>query len=150
MAALSAIGAGAQRRAGMSEPLEHEAAEIDVAMRAALESDLHDAPFDGGCLVVALDIVAADHVEDDVGAAAVGRLLGRGDEIFGLVVDGDVGAELAAGRAFFRRAGGGDDAGAESLGELDRGGADARGAAVHEQRLARGKARRARRRCARR
>ena len=66
-----------------------------------------------------------------------GRLLGRGDEILGLVVDRDVGAELAAGVAFLRRAGRHDHAGAEILGELDRGGADARRAAMHEQGLAR-------------
>ncbi len=33
-----------------------------------------------------------------------------GDEILGLVIDGDVGAELAADLAFFRGAGGGEDA----------------------------------------
>ena len=137
IAALSATERGAQRRAGVREALEHDAAEIDRRLRARLEGDLHDASVDGGGLVVALDVVAADHVEDDVGALAVGRRLGGGDEILGLVVDGDVGAELAAGRAFLGRAGGGDHARAERLGELDRGGADAGGAAMDQQRLAR-------------
>ena len=126
----------AQGRAGMGEPLHHDAAEIDRGLRAGEKGDLHDAPVDRGGFVVALDVVAADHVEDDVGALAAGRVFGRGDEIFGLIVNGDVGAELAAGLAFLRRAGGRDDAGAEGLGELDRGRADAGRAAVDQQRLA--------------
>jgi hypothetical protein len=65
-----------------------------------LKGDLYDAPFDGGCVVVAIDIFAADHVEDDVGAAVAGRLLGCGDEIFSLVVNGDIGAERNARGAF--------------------------------------------------
>ena len=77
------------------QALEHERRKSTVAFGAALEGDLHDAPFDGGGLVVALDVVAADHVEDNIGALAAGRLLRRGDEVLGLVVDRDVGAELA-------------------------------------------------------
>src|SRR5262249_59639270 len=64
------------------------------------------------------------------------RGLSRGDEILRLIVNSDVGTEAAAGIAFLRRAGGGDHARAERLGELDRGGADARRAAMDEQRLA--------------
>ena len=52
-----------------------------LATAPALRGDLHDAAFDRRRVVVARDIVAADHVEDDVGALAVGRLLDRGDEI---------------------------------------------------------------------
>jgi hypothetical protein len=69
---------------------------------AALKGDLHHAPFDGGGLVIALDIIAADHVEDDVGALAAGRGLGRGDEILFPIVNSDIGAEASAGIAFFR------------------------------------------------
>jgi hypothetical protein len=53
-----------------------------------------------------------------------------------LIVNRDIGAELAAGIAFLRRARGGDDARPERLGELDGGGADAGRAAVDQQRLA--------------
>ena len=67
-----------------------------------LKGDLHDAAFDGGGVVVAIDVFAANHVEDDVGAAVAGCLLGCGDEIFGLVVNGDIGAERYACGAFFR------------------------------------------------
>jgi hypothetical protein len=39
----------------MGKPFEHEAAEIDIGTRRGLEGDLHDATFDGGCVVVAFD-----------------------------------------------------------------------------------------------
>ena len=61
----------------MDQPLDHQLGEIGAADGAALRGDLDDAAFDRGGLVVARDIVAADHVEDDVGAAAAGRLLGQ-------------------------------------------------------------------------
>ena len=70
IAALNSTGAGPERRAGMDEPLDHQLGEIGAADRAALRGDLDDAAFDRRRVVVARDIVAADHVEDDVGAAA--------------------------------------------------------------------------------
>ena len=99
--------------------------EIDRRLRAALECDLHDASLDRGGFVIARDVIAADHVQYNVGALVAGGRLGGGDEVLGFIVNGDVGPELAAGLAFFRRAGGDDHARAERLGELDRGGADA-------------------------
>src|SRR5215472_11270568 len=53
-----------QRRAGMGEALEHQPHEIDGHPRRSQKRDLHDAAFDGGGLVVAADVIAADHVED--------------------------------------------------------------------------------------
>ena len=87
--------------------------EIDRGLRAGLQRDLHHAPFDRRGFVVALDIVAADHVENDVCALALGGGLGRGDEIFALIVNGDVGPKPAACVALLRRAGGDDHARAE-------------------------------------
>ena len=130
------VRARAQRRAGVMQPLEHEAHEIDLRLRAALECDLHDAALHRGRFVIARDVIAADHVQYNVGALVAGGRFGGRDEVLGFIVNGDVGAELAAGRAFFRRAGGGDDARAERLGELDRGGADAGGAAMHQKSFA--------------
>ena len=49
------------------------------------------------------------------------------------MVDAEIGAEPLALRRLLVRSGGGDDAGAERLGERDRGRADAGGSAVHEQ-----------------
>ena len=117
----------------MGQALEHQPAKIDVGARGALKRDLHHAALHGGGFVIALDVVAAHHVENHIGALAVGRGFGRGDEILGTIIDGLVRAEPNAGLAFFRGSRGGDDARAERLGELDCGGADAGAAAVHQQ-----------------
>ncbi len=95
IAALSATARDRNVEPVCVQALEQDAAEIDIGARRALEADLHDATLDGGGLVVALDVVAADHVEDHVGARSAGAALGDRDEIFGLVVDGDVGARGA-------------------------------------------------------
>lgn len=81
--------------------------------------------------------VAADGLEDDVGAAAVGG----GEDLVGpvlvAVVDGDVGAEFAREVELGLGTGGGDDlAGAESLGDLDGQVADAAGGRVDQDGLA--------------
>ena len=109
------------------QALEHQAAEIDRCFRRALECDLHDAPLDRGRFVIARDVIAADHVEYNVGALVGGGRLGGGDEVLGFIVDGDVGAELAAGRRIFPSEPAVVMTRAPScLGELDGGGADAR------------------------
>ena len=51
-------------------------------------------------------------------------------------IDGYVGAELAQSAAFYFTARGGDDFGAEMLGDLDRRDADAAAAALNEQPIA--------------
>ena len=99
---------------------------------------------------VARDVVAADHVEDEVGALAAGRLLHRLDEVLVAVVDRPVGAELVAGRALFGACRRWRRPCAEGLGELDGGGADAAGAAVDQEASRRPSGRRGRRRCSRR
>ena len=126
-----------QRRAGMGQPLEHEAAEVDGRARRSLESDLQDSPFDRRRVIVAVDVVAADDVEYEIGAAVGGRFLGRRDKILALIVNGDVGAELDARFAFLRRTGGRDDTGAKRLGELNGSRADPGRAAVNERGFAR-------------
>ena len=120
----------------MREALEHDAKEVDGRFRSALKGDLHDAPFDGRRLVVALDVVAAHHIQHDVGTPAVRRSLGRRDEVLLAIVDGHIGTEATARGALFCRAGGGDHARAPRLRDLDCRGADAGRAAVHQQRLA--------------
>src|SRR5260370_12940888 len=86
----------------MGQALEHEPAKIDIRARGTLERDLHHAALHGGRFVIALDIVAAHHVEDHVGALAVGRGFGRRDEILGTIIDGLVPPQPNAGFAFFR------------------------------------------------
>src|SRR5690606_42021057 len=113
-------------------------AQVDLDLAAALEGNLDDAAFLGGGVVVARGIVAADHIENDIGARAIGHLAGAGDEILLAIIDRDIRAELHAGGAFLGAAGGDDDSGAERLGELDGGRTDARGAAMDEHRFAGG------------
>ena len=67
-----------------------------------------------------------------VDTSAAGELLDRGDEVGLLVIDGPLGAQGLASRAFLRRAGGDEDPSADGLGELDRRGPDARGTAVDQ------------------
>src|SRR5271154_7143265 len=119
-----------QRRAGMDQALHHDRPQIDGRFLTLEERDLHDSPVQGRRRIVALDVVAADHVENDVGAPARGRLKRQGDEIVLAIVDAEGGAETLALRRLLVRSGGGDDARAESLGERDGGRADAGGSAM--------------------
>ena len=83
--------------------------------------------------------VAADRVEDDVGAPAPGeaehlghhRVAGEGGG-----VDGVVGAESGRPAGLLRAAGGRDHPGAGPGGDLDGGAADAAGRRLHDDRLA--------------
>ena len=110
----------------------------ETGLRQQRRQRLHDAAVDRRGVVVAADIGAADHVEDDVDALAAGGVLGNRHEILLAVVDRAVGAEPEARLALFLRTGSGDDGGgAEGGGELDRGRADARGAAVDQEGFAR-------------
>src|SRR5438132_12897422 len=89
---------------------------------------------------LARDIVAADHVEDRIDAAAMGKLLADLHKILGAVVDRDIGAKLQACPAFLVGAGGSQHLGAERLGELDRGDPDPARPALDHEYLARLKA----------
>jgi hypothetical protein len=101
------------------------------------EGDVDDAAFGRQRVDVALDVVAAHHVENDIDAAGGRGVLDHLDEILVLVIDAARGAELLAGVAFVAAAGGGEDlVCAQRLGELDRRGADAAGAAMDQHRLA--------------
>ena len=79
---------------------------------------------------------AADGVDDEVDAAAVGELAHPLRHVLGCVVDAVVHAVLGEpAEALVARRRGDDDAGAGGLGELDGGEADATGAGLHEHRL---------------
>src|SRR6266581_2749745 len=88
--------ARAQGRARDGQPPAQDLGEVDGRFGAAEEGDHGDAAVVGEAFQLAIDVVAPDHVEDDVHPFAAGRLFhGRG-EVLGPVVDGAVGAELHA------------------------------------------------------
>src|SRR5262249_45134571 len=118
------------------QSLEHDAAKIDGGARRTLKCNLHNAPLDSRRFVIAFDVVASYHVEHHLRAGATSRAFRERNEILGLVVDGDIGAETTAGVAFLRASGCRNNAGAERLGKLDRRRPDSRTPPVHQQRLA--------------
>jgi len=59
-----------QRRAGVGETLGHDRLQVDLDFAPVEKGDLDDAAVERRNGVVAGDVVAADHVEDDVGALA--------------------------------------------------------------------------------
>ncbi len=130
--------ARAEHRSGQRQSAAHHQPEIDLGHRPALQRDRDVAAVVGEAGEVARDIVAADHVEDDIDAAPAGDAGDLVDEVARLVVDRVVGAEAARSGAFLRRPRGDDYGQPERLGEQDRGGADAAGAAVDEDGLAGG------------
>ena len=93
-------------------------------------------PRDPGTAQVAVDVVTADHVEDDVDPVASGKGLDRFDEVLLGVVDDQVGAQRPAGLDLAGRRGD-DDAGPDGPGQLNGRRADARRAGVDERRAPR-------------
>src|SRR5215472_2821013 len=68
--ALLLVGTRAQGRGRERQPLHQHAREIHIGTHAGLERDIDDASPDRRSAEVALDVVASDHVEDNVDAAA--------------------------------------------------------------------------------
>ena len=117
--------AGAERRAGVNKPLEHDRQQIDLQFRTRLESNLQDAAVARGDCVVFLDVIAPDHIEDDINTPSVGDRFRHSDEILRAVIDGVVRAKRQTGRAFLVTACGDDHFCAKSLCQHDRRRADA-------------------------
>ena len=63
------VGAGAQGRAGIAQPFQHHRRQVDLNLAAAVKRQLDDAGVGAGGLDVAGNVVTADDIEDDVGAA---------------------------------------------------------------------------------
>ena len=118
------------------QPFHHQPGKINVRLGSAEKRDLDDAALDRGRVVIAFDVIAADHIENDIGAGAIGRILCLSDKIVGLVIDGAVGAELEAGVGLLLRSDGDDHFCAKGFRKLDRHGADAGRAAMDQERLA--------------
>ena len=109
-----------------------------VGHPATREPDHEDPPAPRDAATRAVEHVTTDRVVHDIGTVALGVLLHRVDEVVGAVVDRELGAELAAQRDLVVAAGGRDHACTGGPAELDRGGADAARARVHEEPLALG------------
>src|SRR5690348_18468269 len=84
--ALELARARAQRRAGDGEAPLHDLVDVELALRTAQEGDEDQPAFLGEALELLRDIVAADHVEDDVHALAAGLLLDFRFEIMSSIV----------------------------------------------------------------
>ena len=107
------------------------------ALEPLRKANRKDAAIPGGGRDVPCDVVAADHVEDDIDAAALGQPSRHADEILGAIVDGALGAQVLAGPALLIAPGGGEHAAAEGPGQHDGGSADAGRPAVDEKTFAR-------------
>ena len=127
--------ARAKDRPGDGEPLAEDRGRADLRAMAADLADQHETAIHSQHLQVALEVVAADDVEDEVDPAPVGRLAGGLDEVDLAIVEGPLGAERLAGRTLLGAARRREHPGAQRPGQLDGRGADAAGAAVHEHRL---------------
>src|SRR5262245_34859760 len=92
-ARLGFLRLGAQRRAGEREAPDHEPHQIDSDIGALEEGDLHNPPLECRRAQIAFDVVAAHHVEDHIGARAVGRNAHGLDEVLLAIIDGPRGAE---------------------------------------------------------
>src|ERR1039458_7561934 len=100
---------------------------------------MNQAPVPPQQVDVLWEIIAADHVKDDVDARirrGAGPLPRARDPVLLAIVQGALAAQFAQEPAFVLRAGGRSYMSAKSQGRLDRHGADAAGAALHEEMLA--------------
>ena len=125
-------GAGAQRRAGPTQPLDQQRHGVERDPGSLLIGNLCDAPINGNDIKIALHIRAAYHINHDLRPLAAGRLAGRLDEITGFVVDRHIGADFKRGLAFLIRSAGNDNSGFKRLGKQNSRRADARGPAMQE------------------
>ena len=82
-AAIAALAVSAlpERRTSPGEPPQHQFLHVQLGFGAMLKGDLRDAAFGGAGGEVLLEVGRTDHVEDDIGAAAVGCGAGLGDKV---------------------------------------------------------------------
>ena len=108
----------------------------EPGLGVVVEADREVAPAEGAAGPEHLGLVAADRVEDDVGAAVAGLVHDHVEDVLGGVVDRAGGAELGAERGLLGAAGHRDHPGAGRDRELDGRRTDRAGAAAHQDGLA--------------
>jgi hypothetical protein len=95
----------AQERPGDSETAAEYAPKVDGRLGAAQQANLYQTAIHRQRMKVAIEVVAAQDVEDQIDAAAISRCLDGRNEVFCSIVDRALGAEAFAGTAFFFRSG---------------------------------------------
>src|SRR3984957_11604468 len=121
---------GAQHCRREGETLHHHGPEIHFGGHALLERDIDEATAVRKGAEIPLDIISADHVENDIDSAPTRTLLDGAHEVLAAVVDRALRSQFLACRAFFRTACRYEDRVTERRAELNRRGADAAGAAM--------------------
>ena len=91
-----------EQRTGLTDPLHHGGQE-DLRFGAAERRNLHEPALEREEVEMARKVIAADHVENHVDAAAAGQLADRRHEIAFAVIDRVLGAEAFARSAFLPR-----------------------------------------------
>ena len=113
-------------------------AEIHLGQFAAAQIDNHQPAAMGQKRDLLWQVVAADDIDHHIDAATLGGSAADRGEILGLVIDRMVGAKCSHRGAFLVTARGGKDSGTMRVGDLDCGAANAAGAALDQDALARG------------
>ncbi len=129
-------GPGPRRRARQRGALAQDRHDVDLGPHSTHEGDQRDAAVKRQRREVALEVAAADHVEDHIDATALGEVHRLGDEVLLAVVDHAMRTGLRAEAELVAAADGGHHAGPEGAGHLDRRGADTAGTAVDQEALA--------------
>lgn len=79
-----------KRGARMGQALGHQQREIGRGFRPIEKGDLHDAAIFGRSLVIAINVVTADHIENHIGTSAFGHVLDDLDKILVPIIDGAI------------------------------------------------------------
>ena len=122
-----------QRGADDPRPFDQQLAEVEFRLHTALHADDNQLSVSGQGVDIPVQIGGTHDVEDHIGA--VGIFLESRDEVLVVIVDGDLGSQVATGLQLLGRPGSDSHPGAQRARDLDRVGADAAGPAVHQQQL---------------
>ena len=129
--------ARAQGGAGECETLDHQAYPVNLGFRRLQKCNLHQPTVNRQGLEIALHIVAADHVQNDVHALLRGCCQGFIDKVLGPVIDSHIRTGFQTSLNFVCVADGTQNTRAKSLGQLNRRQAYAGRSAVHQECFAR-------------